>query len=98
MAHLSNLNGVADTLPAISKLPRFQKPKIRHRTICFSGNEDGVDVQEQNKLVFNTTRRATLSLGSIALVAINWNGVSSAEDNGFWIDGPLPIPPVYNSK
>lgn len=95
MAHLANLNGISETLPAIPKLPRFQKPQKRAKIISFSGNKTE-NLQEQP---VQTTRRVALGLSSIALTATTIsNGVSLAEDNGFWITGPLPIPPIYNSK
>ena len=111
MAHLANLNGVSETLsPAIPKLlPRFQKTQKRtNKIVGFSGNKEENNFQEQKQkqqqqqplLSLKSTRRAaTLSLGCIALVgSTNCNGASLAEDNGYWITGPLPIPPVYNSK
>ncbi|KAL5804280.1 hypothetical protein ACOSQ3_031080 [Xanthoceras sorbifolium] len=99
MAHLANLNGVSETLPAIAKLSRFQKSPKRAKIVGFSGNnKEEENFQDQQPM--QTTRRsaAILSLGSIALVGItSCNGVSLAEDNGYWITGPLPIPPVYNN-
>ncbi|XP_031270351.1 photosynthetic NDH subunit of lumenal location 3, chloroplastic [Pistacia vera] len=94
MAHLANLNGISETLPAIPKLPRFQKPQKGAKIISFSGNKTE-NLQEQP---VQTTRRVALGLASIALTATSTSsGVSLAEDNGFWITGPLPIPPIYNN-
>ncbi|KAK3199462.1 hypothetical protein Dsin_022877 [Dipteronia sinensis] len=105
MAHLANLNGVSETLlPAIPKLlPRFQKTQKRtNKIVGFSGNKEENNLQEQKQqpllLLQSTRRAAALSLGCIALVgSTSCNGVSLAEDNGYWITGPLPIPPVYNN-
>lgn len=95
MAHLVNLNGIRETLPAIPNLPRFQKPQKRAKIISFSGTKTD-NLEEQPA---QTTRRVALGLASIALTAtIASNGISLAEDNGWWIDGPIPIPPIYNSK
>lgn len=48
-----------------------------------------------------TIRKVALDLASISTAlapTTTSNEVSLAEDNGFWITGPLPIPPIYNSK
>ena len=86
--------------------PRFQKSQKRNNKIVgFSGNKEENNFQDQKQqqqplLSLQSTRRAAaLSLGCIALVgSTTCNGASLAEDNGYWITGPLPIPPVYNSK
>ncbi|KAI9185845.1 hypothetical protein LWI28_011252 [Acer negundo] len=105
MAHLANLNGVSETIPKL--LPRFQKTQKRtNKIVGFSGNKEENNFQEQKQkqqqqpllLLQSTRRAATLSLGCIALVgSTTCNGASLAEDNGYWITGPLPIPPVYNN-
>lgn len=94
MAHLIDLNSLANTLPAIPKLRESRK----------TGKSTGIvsrktgEIQELDSV--QMTRRMTLgSAVSIGLTGIyGGNNVSLAKDNGFWIDGPLPIPPIYNSK
>lgn len=95
MAQLANLNGVSETLPAIPKLPRFQMSKKRPKVIGFLGNK----AENSPEQPVQTTRRVALTLASITLIgSTSSNGVSLAENNGLWLDGPLPVPPVYNSK
>lgn len=52
------------------------------------------DEFEDNKV--NTTRRLAIGLASIALFGNTSIGNSLAEDNGFWLTGPLPVPSVNN--
>lgn len=95
MAHLANLNGVSETLPAIPiKLPRFQKSQKISKIIGLLGQKaENFQAQPQ------VTRRASIGLASLALIgSTTSNGDSLAEDNGLWVTGPLPVPPVYNSK
>ncbi|BFG29420.1 hypothetical protein CerSpe_156940 [Prunus speciosa] len=92
MAHLANLNGVSETLPAIPRLPDIQRTQKRVSIVGFMGKKKD-DLQEQP---LQTTRRLALGLASIALVGNSCNGVSLAEGNGFWIDGPLPVPSAEN--
>ncbi|PQQ16199.1 photosynthetic NDH subunit of lumenal location 3 chloroplastic [Prunus yedoensis var. nudiflora] len=92
MAHLANLNGVSETLPAIPRLPDIQRTQKRVSIVGFTGKKKD-DLQEQP---LQTTRRLALGLASIALVGNSCNGVSLAEGNGFWIDGPLPVPSAEN--
>ncbi|KAI5333589.1 hypothetical protein PRUPE_4G201300 [Prunus persica] len=92
MARLANLNGVSETLPAIPRLPGIQGTQKRVSIVGFMGKKKD-DFQEQP---LQTTRRLALGLASIALVGNSCNGVSLAEGNGFWIDGPLPVPSAEN--
>lgn len=39
-----------------------------------------------------------IGLASIAVAATAATGNSVAEDNGFWIVGPIPVPKANNSK
>lgn len=94
MAHLANLNGVSETLPAVPNLPKFQKFQKRAKLIGLLGHK-AENFQDQAQI----TRRVSLGLASLALIgSTSSNGVSLAEDNGLWVTGPLPVPPVYNSK
>ncbi|KAH7842546.1 hypothetical protein Vadar_006595 [Vaccinium darrowii] len=89
MAPLANLNGVSETLPAIPKLPCFQKTQKRTAILgLFHGNK----TQEfQEQAAMQTTRRMAIGLASIALCGnVGGNGNSLADDNGYWLNGPLP--------
>ncbi|KAG8472418.1 hypothetical protein CXB51_035340 [Gossypium anomalum] len=45
-----------------------------------------------------TTRRVALAFSSIALIGTSTNGISLAEDNGYWITDLLPVPSVENTE
>ncbi|XP_062077829.1 photosynthetic NDH subunit of lumenal location 3, chloroplastic [Humulus lupulus] len=92
MARLANFNGVSETLPGIQSFPSLQRAKKRVEIVGFLGKKKD-DSQEHT---LKTTRRLALGLASIALVGKTCNGVSFAEDNGFWIDGRIPLPSVDN--
>ncbi|KAF3453537.1 hypothetical protein FNV43_RR03977 [Rhamnella rubrinervis] len=94
MARLANFNGVSETLPGISKLPSIRRTQKRVKVIGFLGKKTDDDSQQQS---LQTTRRLALGLASITLVGNTCDGVSLAENNGFWIDGPLPVPSVDNN-
>ncbi|CAN6694520.1 unnamed protein product [Malus baccata var. baccata] len=94
MARLANLNGVSETLPVLPRFPSVQTTRKKASFICFTGKKSN-DFQEQP---LQTTRRIALGLASVALVGNPCNGVSLAEGNGFWLDGPLPVPSAQNSK
>lgn len=65
------------------KAEEFQEP-------AQSPDENGFSIQ--------TTRRAVIGLGLLA-ISMNYSESSLADGgNGWWLDGPLPVPPVYNSK
>lgn len=95
MARLANFNGVSETLPGIAKLASLRRARKRVKIIGFLGKKTEDDSQQQS---LQTTRRLALGLASITLVGSTCNGVSLAENNGFWIDGPLPVPSADNSK
>ncbi|KAM1256484.1 hypothetical protein PS2_030390 [Malus domestica] len=92
MARLANLNGVSETLPVLPRFPSVQTTRKKASFICFTGKKSN-DFQEQP---LQTTRRIALGLASVALVGNPCNGVSLAEGNGFWLDGPLPVPSAQN--
>ena len=97
MAHFLDLNTLttSSTLPSIPKLPERSKTGKFSVFVCRKADK----VQEQGS-VQELTRRMSLGFAvSIALTgAFGESNVSLAKDNGFWIDGPLPTPPIYNSK
>ncbi|CAN6895850.1 unnamed protein product [Brassica oleracea] len=96
MAHFLDLNTLAtsSTLPSIPKLPERSKTGKSSVFVCRKADK----VQEQGS-VQELTRRMSLGFAvSIALTgALGESNVSLAKDNGFWIDGPLPAPPIYNN-
>jgi len=94
MAHFIDLNSLTNTLPSLPKLPESRKTGKSSGFACRRTEE----YQEPDSV--QITRRMTLGFAvSIGLTGIlGENNVSLAQDNGFWIDGPLPIPPIYNSK
>ncbi|CAN6969270.1 unnamed protein product [Brassica oleracea var. botrytis] len=94
MAHFLDLN----TLTTSSILPSIPKLTERSKTGTFSVCRKADKVQEQGS-VQELTRRMSLGFAvSIALTgAFGESNVSLAKDNGFWIDGPLPTPPIYNN-
>ncbi|XAR67489.1 hypothetical protein NMG60_11002263 [Bertholletia excelsa] len=94
MAHWANLNGASETLPAIPKLPGFHRTLKKSPALGFHGKRTPV-LQDQPPL--QTTRRIAIGLASIALVGNATTGSSLAEDNGLWLTGPIPVPPVYNN-
>ncbi|XP_010485415.1 PREDICTED: photosynthetic NDH subunit of lumenal location 3, chloroplastic [Camelina sativa] len=93
MAHFLDLNSLTNTLPSIPKLPESRKISKSSGFAC----RRTVEFQEPDSV--QITRRMTLGFTvSIGLTGIfGANNVSLAQDNGFWIDGPLPIPPIYNN-
>lgn len=94
MARLADINGVSKTLPALPKLPNLQRVPKRVKIVGFLGKK----TEHLQEHPLQITRRLAIGLASfIALTGNSSNGISLA-DNGFWIDGPLPVPPVYNSK
>lgn len=97
MANLANLNGITETLPTTPRLTSKQKTPKRTKVIALLGKKQ-VNFEQGNPL--QTTRRLALGLASISLVGNSGNGVSLAEDNGFWqLDFPLNVSPtVENSK
>ncbi|OVA11661.1 Photosystem II PsbQ [Macleaya cordata] len=100
MARLSNLNGVvSETLLFKPNLFNVEKPNkrpsINPRLISSKKTEESQEQQPQFQKQ-TTTRRVLLGLAAVALSAQSGIENSVAEDNGFWLTGPLPIPPVYN--
>ncbi|XP_010550108.1 PREDICTED: photosynthetic NDH subunit of lumenal location 3, chloroplastic [Tarenaya hassleriana] len=94
MAHLTDLKSLTKSLPAIPKLPLERKTG---KPVAFVSRKTG-ESQEPDSV--QTTRRKALGFAvSVTVTGICTGGknVSRAEDNGFWIDGPLPVPPVYNN-
>ncbi|KAG2682134.1 hypothetical protein I3843_11G178300 [Carya illinoinensis] len=92
MARMADINGISKTLPALPKLPNVKRTSNRVKIVGFLGKKS----EDLGTHPTQTTRRLAISLLSIALIGNSANGMISLADNGFWIDGPLPVPPVYN--
>lgn len=98
MARLANLYGVSEALSFMPKLPHPQR--IQKKTTRLEIVSKKLDVEFQEQTLLPSTRRASLCLvaATVALSASSINGVSLAEDNGYWVSDPIPIPPIYNRK
>ena len=94
MALLADINVVSKTLQALPKFSKIQRVPNRMKIVGFLGKKKD-DFQEHP---LQTTRRLAIGLASIALIGDSTKGISLAKDNGFWYEGPIPVPPVYNSK
>ncbi|XP_023525405.1 photosynthetic NDH subunit of lumenal location 3, chloroplastic [Cucurbita pepo subsp. pepo] len=91
MARLANLNGVSEKFSAIPKLSKLQKTRKRSKITGRLEKQAEVSSHE-----ISLTRR--LALTSLASVALFGNApVEIASANEYWLDGPLPIPSVYNN-
>ncbi|KAG8386196.1 hypothetical protein BUALT_Bualt03G0123800 [Buddleja alternifolia] len=89
MATTANLNGIFEALPAIPKLLGANKTRKASTITCF------LDKKKDNNPV-QATRRLAIGLASIALFGNATIGNSLAEDNGFWLTTPLPVPYAKN--
>ena len=94
MALLADINVVSKTLPALTKLSNIQRIPNRVKIVGFLCKKKE-DFQEHP---LQTTRRLAIGLASIALIGDSTKGISLAKENWFWREGPLTVPPVYNSK
>ncbi|KAJ9535887.1 hypothetical protein OSB04_un000960 [Centaurea solstitialis] len=92
MAPTANLNQILSTFPAIPKL--FGEGKLRPDATPPHLIRNKVDEGQNQPL--KPTRRLALGLGSIGLFANSNVAVSLAEDNGFWLNGFIPIPRASN--
>lgn len=84
----AHVNRLLELLPATPKLPISPKPWRMPTAMSQQIEQDTI----------KTTRRMSISFASIALVGTSGIAKSLADDNGFWLNGPLPIPSVENSK
>ncbi|KAL8130793.1 hypothetical protein AgCh_006926 [Apium graveolens] len=88
----AHVNRLLEVLPATPKLCKSAKPWRMVTTMSCSAKK----LQHTQEDAIKTTRRMSISFASIAFLGTSGIGKSLAEDNGFWIDGPLPIPSVNN--
>ncbi|KAD4386012.1 hypothetical protein E3N88_26181 [Mikania micrantha] len=87
MAPTANLNQIFSTFPAILKLSGDSTAQL-------TGNKADESRDHQLK----PTRRLALGLGTIGLFANSNVAFSLAQDNGYWLTGPIPIPRAVNSN
>ena len=98
MAQLANLHGASETLPSIFRLQGDLRRTRKRVTIIGFLSKKTEQIQDQP---FQATRRsAAIGLASIAIFGNSGIGTALAEDNGngWWLDGPLPVPTITNSK
>ena len=95
MSPTANLNQIFSTFPAIPKISGDGKPRPDAATPRFTGNNAE---ENQNHHPVKPTRRLALGLSSMGLFANSNIAAVLAEDNGFWLTGPIPIPRALNSK
>eukprot|EP00268_Persea_americana_P031752 TRINITY_DN31028_c0_g1_i2.p1 TRINITY_DN31028_c0_g1~~TRINITY_DN31028_c0_g1_i2.p1 ORF type:complete len:199 (+),score=45.83 TRINITY_DN31028_c0_g1_i2:86-682(+) len=100
MALLSTCSAASDIL--LPKFNIFEVKRTRALTIMGSIPKKAEEFPQlaqspnENGLSIQSTRRAVIGLGLLA-ISMNYSESSLADGgNGWWIDGPLPIPPVYN--
>ena len=94
MARATSTSAIFEALSVIPKLQGAENIHKRPTIVSFHGkNADGVQENPSQ-----TTRRLAIGLASLALVANAGTGISLAEDNGYWLTSPIPIPTVKNSK
>nr|XP_043606347.1 photosynthetic NDH subunit of lumenal location 3, chloroplastic [Erigeron canadensis] len=92
MASTANLSQILGTIPVISKLSGDGKPRTEAAASRLVGNK----VEEGQNNILKPTRRLALGLGTIGIFANSNVAVSLADDNGFWLNGPIPIPRAVN--
>ncbi|CAH1428670.1 unnamed protein product [Lactuca virosa] len=92
MAPMANLNQIFSTFPAIPKLSGDGKSRPDAGTARLTG----INAEETQNHPLKPTRRLALGLGSMGLFANSNIAVVLAEDNGFWLTGPIPIPRALN--
>lgn len=89
MARLANLN---EKFSAIPNLPKLQNTHKRLKITGFLKKQTDVSSHQ----ISLTRRLALTSLVSVALFGNASPEIASA--NEYWLNGPLPVPSVYNSK
>lgn len=94
MAHMANLNQIFTSFAAVPKLSG--DGNLRADVAAARVIENKVEESQNNPL--KPTRRLALGIGTIGLFANSNIAVSLADDNGFWLNGPIPVPRASNSN
>lgn len=92
MATTPNLNSIFEALPAISKLQSLEKHGKKAKVTCSFKKKEN-EIQES---LLHTTRRLAIGLASVAIFGNASIGKSLADDNGYWLTTPLPVPFANN--
>lgn len=90
METAAKLNGIIEALSTIPKLLGLGKTGNKTALIVGDDKDDAQDKPVQ------ATRRLAIGLASIAIVGTAGVRKSLAEDNGFSLTGPLPVPYAIN--
>lgn len=101
MAGISNCSGGV-FLEVLRAMPETGTIQRNATTVRCSGNKSDENQQLIQRPGASTSRRKMgmallLSFGSV-IGTSGINDKSLADDNGFWLNGPLPLPLVENSK
>ncbi|KAL3503430.1 hypothetical protein ACH5RR_037879 [Cinchona calisaya] len=92
MARAANLSSIFEALSAIPKL--HEADIIRKKVTLVNFETKNTQEIQENQL--QTTRRLAIGLASLALFSTSRTGISLAEDNGFWLTTPIPVPSAKN--
>ncbi|PIA58468.1 hypothetical protein AQUCO_00500421v1 [Aquilegia coerulea] len=102
MACLANLNGISQTQPFKLKCSKVESSSRRLVVVGLRSNETEDFQEHQAQLPtkksspLKASRRMLLSIAAIGFSLQSGIEKSLAEDNGYWLTGPLPIPRVLN--
>lgn len=92
MAPATNLSGIFEAFSVIPKLHGVENFKKKATVVSFLSKK--TDKLQEHTL--QTTRRLALGLASLAIFSTSSPGISHAEDNGYWLTGPIPVPLAKN--
>uniref|UniRef100_A0A7N0TZV5 Photosynthetic NDH subcomplex L 3 n=1 Tax=Kalanchoe fedtschenkoi TaxID=63787 RepID=A0A7N0TZV5_KALFE len=97
-ATLARFNGVSQTVAPAAKLaggPVGQNRRANLKVVvgCAAKKND-----ETAEVSMQATRRTSLGFASAALATSSGIGASLADDNGFWITTPIPVPTIENTE
>lgn len=99
MAGAKNISAIFEALSVIPKLHSAEKIHKRSAAIVslISGKKND-EIQDNNNPLQTTRRLAAIGIASLAINGNQGTGISLAEDNGYWLTSPMPIPSVKNRK
>ncbi|XP_027170957.1 photosynthetic NDH subunit of lumenal location 3, chloroplastic [Coffea eugenioides] len=93
MARATNLSGIFEAFSIIPKLHEVENIRKKATDVNFLSKRTD-ELQEDT---LQTTRRLALGLASLAIFSTSRAaGISLAEDNGYWLTGPIPVPSAKN--